>query len=134
MVLGAHLEATRKGHALSVEVVQRQAGDAGGCVATVDGRAIIVEDFRLPAGTDLGRYPHFNTNNLWISLTALRVPAALQWFPIRRSIRWPDGQLSEVVQFERLGYFAHDAEQPGLFHRTVGLKDEWANLQKARTT
>ena len=102
VVLGAHLEATRKGHALSVEVVQRQAGDAGGCVATVDGRAIIVEDFRLPAGTDLGRYPHFNTNNLWVSRTALRVPAALQWFPIRRSIRWPDGQLREVVQFEQL--------------------------------
>lgn len=36
----------------------------------------------------------------------------------------------EVVQFERLGYFAHDPRQPLLFHRTVGLKDEWANIQK----
>jgi glutaminyl-tRNA synthetase len=35
-----------------------------------------------------------------------------------------------VVQFERLGYFAHDNAQPMHFHRTVGLKDEWANLQK----
>ncbi|MFM7685288.1 MAG: glutamine--tRNA ligase/YqeY domain fusion protein [Actinomycetota bacterium] len=35
-----------------------------------------------------------------------------------------------VVQFERLGYFAHDPRQPMLFHRTVGLKDEWANVQK----
>ena len=35
-----------------------------------------------------------------------------------------------VVQFERLGYFHHDAAQHGLFHRTVGLKDEWANVQK----
>jgi glutaminyl-tRNA synthetase len=35
-----------------------------------------------------------------------------------------------VVQFERLGYFAHDRRQPLLFHRTVGLKDEWANIQK----
>lgn len=35
-----------------------------------------------------------------------------------------------VVQFERLGYFAHDGQQPMLFHRTVGLKDEWANVQK----
>jgi len=35
-----------------------------------------------------------------------------------------------VVQFERLGYFAHDPEQPGLFHRTVGLRDEWAAIQK----
>ena len=36
----------------------------------------------------------------------------------------------EVVQFERLGYFAHDPRTPTLFHRTVGLRDEWANLQK----
>ncbi|MDE0238067.1 MAG: hypothetical protein OXN95_12665, partial [bacterium] len=27
----------------------------------------------------------------------------------------------QVVQFERLGYFARDPETPDLFHRTVGL-------------
>ncbi len=39
-----------------------------------------------------------------------------------------------VVQFERLGYFARDSapEGPPLFHRTVGLRDEWANIQKRR--
>ncbi len=36
----------------------------------------------------------------------------------------------EVVQFERLGYFARDPGDPGLFHRTVGLRDEWARIQK----
>ncbi|GMA19166.1 hypothetical protein GCM10025862_11870 [Arsenicicoccus piscis] len=36
----------------------------------------------------------------------------------------------EVVQFERLGYFAHDPREPMLFHRTVGLRDEWAAIQK----
>ena len=36
----------------------------------------------------------------------------------------------EVVQFERLGYFAHDPREPRLFHRTVGLRDEWAAIQK----
>jgi len=35
-----------------------------------------------------------------------------------------------VVQFERLGYFARDSDQPLVFHRTVGLRDEWANIQK----
>jgi glutaminyl-tRNA synthetase len=35
-----------------------------------------------------------------------------------------------VVQFERLGYFAHDPRESMLFHRTVGLRDEWANIQK----
>ena len=41
-----------------------------------------------------------------------------------------DTPAGAVVQFERLGYFAHDPAVPSLFHRTVGLKDEWANLQK----
>lgn len=39
----------------------------------------------------------------------------------------PPGQ---VVQFERLGYFAHDSDTPLLFHRTVGLRDEWAAIQR----
>lgn len=41
-----------------------------------------------------------------------------------------DTKPGEVVQFERLGYFAADVDTPGTFHRTVGLKDEWANIQK----
>ena len=36
----------------------------------------------------------------------------------------------EVVQLERLGYFAADPVEPRTFHRTVGLRDEWANIQK----
>lgn len=36
----------------------------------------------------------------------------------------------EVVQFERLGYFAADPDAPGTFHRTVGLRDEWASIQR----
>ncbi len=43
-----------------------------------------------------------------------------------------DTPLGTVVQFERLGYFAHDPDQPLLFHRTVGLRDEWANIQKRK--
>ncbi len=38
----------------------------------------------------------------------------------------------EVVQFERLGYFAADLDDPSVFHRTVGLRDEWANIQKRK--
>jgi glutaminyl-tRNA synthetase len=52
-------------------------------------------------------------------LTACQVEAALV-----------DTAPGEVVQFERLGYFAHDPREPMLFHRTVGLRDEWANIQK----
>jgi len=46
-----------------------------------------------------------------------------------------DAAPGEVVQFERLGYFARDLDDDPssaslLFHRTVGLRDEWANIQK----
>ena len=36
----------------------------------------------------------------------------------------------EVVQFERLGYFARDPGPEMLFHRTVGLRDEWAKIKR----
>ena len=52
-------------------------------------------------------------------LTGCKVEAALA-----------DAQPGEVVQFERLGYFAKDIDEPMLFHRTVGLRDEWAAIQK----
>ena len=41
-----------------------------------------------------------------------------------------DVRPGQVVQFERLGYFAADLDDPSVFHRTVGLRDEWANIQK----
>lgn len=40
----------------------------------------------------------------------------------------------QVVQFERLGYFAADVDDQSVFHRTVGLRDEWANIQKRQNT
>jgi glutaminyl-tRNA synthetase len=43
-----------------------------------------------------------------------------------------DVEAGEVVQFERLGYFAADLDDPSTFHRTVGLRDEWANIQKRK--
>ncbi|AXV06219.1 Glutaminyl-tRNA synthetase [Euzebya pacifica] len=43
-----------------------------------------------------------------------------------------DTPAGEVIQFERLGYFAADPSQPTTFHRTVGLRDEWSNIQKRR--
>jgi len=44
-----------------------------------------------------------------------------------------DTPAGEVVQLERLGYFAADPDEAMVFHRTVGLRDEWANIQKRRT-
>lgn len=41
-------------------------------------------------------------------------------------------EAGQVVQFERLGYFAVDLDDTSVFHRTVGLRDEWANIQKRK--
>ncbi len=41
-----------------------------------------------------------------------------------------DAAPGQVLQFERLGYFAADPDTPRLFHRTVGLRDEWAAIQR----
>lgn len=43
-----------------------------------------------------------------------------------------DVEPGQVVQFERLGYFAADLDEANVFHRTVGLRDEWANIQKRK--
>jgi glutaminyl-tRNA synthetase len=49
-------------------------------------------------------------------------------------VGWGEPSLAEVpdetqIQFERLGYFNFDAKVE-VFHRTVGLKDEWSRIQK----
>ena len=62
----------------------------------------------------------FNTDSLEM-LTGAKVEPSLG-----------QAEPGSVVQFERLGYFAVDAATPGLFHRTVGLQDEWANIQKRK--
>ena len=41
-----------------------------------------------------------------------------------------DTSPGQVLQFERLGYFAVDPANHLLFHRTVGLRDEWAAIQR----
>ncbi len=101
VVLGAHLES---GASVSVEVVRREKGDAGGCVADLpDGRPAIIEGFRLPEGVDLADFPHFNTNTLWLKLDAMDRSFDLSWFAVRKTIAWP-GRPADVavVQFEQL--------------------------------
>ncbi|MBC8067168.1 MAG: UTP--glucose-1-phosphate uridylyltransferase, partial [Deltaproteobacteria bacterium] len=103
LVLGAHLDAAAHGHAVSVEVVRRIAGDAGGCIADLpDGRPAIIEGFRLPTGVDVADFPHFNTNTLWLVAAEIDREFDLTWFAVRKKIAWPGLGEREVVQFEQL--------------------------------
>lgn len=101
--VGAHLRAVERGAKVSVEVVRRLEGDAGGCIARVDDRPVIVEGFRLPSGTDLADYPHFNTNTLWFALDALDGGVPLDWFAVNRQLApKAGGDAIDMVQFEQL--------------------------------
>ena len=59
-------------------------------------------------------------------------PASRQTVDARCEPAVADVAPGQVVQFERLGYFAADPAEASTFHRTVGLRDEWANIQKRR--
>ncbi len=88
----------RRGHAaVSVELVEKLAGDRGGLPVLRDGRLVLAEAFRLPAGFPDGAFPLFNTNTLWIDLDALDGPMPWTWCVARKTV---DGR--PAVQFERL--------------------------------
>jgi glutaminyl-tRNA synthetase len=57
-------------------------------------------------------------------------PASMETVNAKLEPALGDVEPGQVVQFERLGYFAADLDDPASFHRTVGLRDEWANIQK----
>ncbi len=93
-LLGWHLNA---GKEVTVEVVDKWQGDAGGAPARVDGDLQVVEAFRFPVGFDADRVGVFNTNTFWFQLSALSVDHPLTWFLVHKKV----GDL-QVVQFERL--------------------------------
>lgn len=94
-LLGWHLG---HGAPLTVEVVEKVGADKGGIPARLDGRPVILEEFRLPKGFDAARVRTFNTNTFLVDARALR-DARVDWtyFEVRKKV----GE-REVVQFERL--------------------------------
>jgi UTP--glucose-1-phosphate uridylyltransferase len=101
-LVGAHARAVDEGHAMSVETVERVPADVGGVVATVEGRPVIVEGFRLPDPSSAARHRHFNTNTLWFHLPAIDRPFDLTWFPVHRSLALEGLGSTPFVQFEQL--------------------------------
>ena len=94
-ILAHHLEA---GHELSAELVEKRLGDRGGIPLSVDGRPMIVEEFRLPDDFDAASVPYFNTNTLIINAESLADSGFdWTWCVAHKHV---DGR--PAIQFERL--------------------------------
>lgn len=94
LLLGWHIA---QGAPLTVEVAAKQ-DDVGGVPVRWNGRPVVLEDFRLPAGFDRDAVPVFNTNTLLVdaqALAALDMPWT--YFTVVKDV---DGR--QAVQFERL--------------------------------
>ncbi len=94
-LLAAHADAATP---VSVEVVDKHAGDKGGGPVLHDGAPIICEHFRLPLGFDADQVPVFNTNTFIIDAKAL-LDLDFDWTFVRVN---KDVQGRPAVQFERL--------------------------------
>lgn len=87
----------RSGAKVSVELVSKQPGDRGGLPVLRDGRLVLAETFRLPAGFPDEAFPLFNTNTLWVDLDALEGEHPWTWCVATKRV---DGR--EAIQCERL--------------------------------
>ncbi len=95
LVLGWHID---NRPALTVEVVDKVAGDHGGIPVRWRGRPVILENFRLPAGFDEHDVPVFNTNTFVADAAALAdADLDWSWFRVEKSV---EGK--PAIQFERL--------------------------------
>lgn len=82
---------------ISVELVEKRAGDRGGLPVLRDGRLVLAETFRLPEGFPDREFPLFNTNTLWVDLDALEGEHPWTWCVARKKVEGRD-----AIQFERL--------------------------------
>jgi len=95
LVVGFHLE---HGRPVTCEVVDKVGTDRGGIPVRLDGRPVILEEFRLPRGFDPASVRVFNTNTFLFDARAL-AGLAFDWtfFAVTKQV---DG--APTVQFERL--------------------------------
>jgi UTP--glucose-1-phosphate uridylyltransferase len=102
--LGGTLDPALIGHHLShgdpvtSEVVDKVGSDRGGIPARVDGRLVVLEEFRIPPSFDANSVRVFNTNVFHFDARALS-ELAIPWTFFRVSKK-VDGR--EAIQFERL--------------------------------
>ena len=94
-LLGQHID---RSAALTVELVDKHAGDRGGGPVLHDGKPIIAEDFRLPLDFDADQVRVFNTNTFLVSAHKL-AELDMEWTYVEVH-KQVEG--SAAVQFERL--------------------------------
>ncbi len=87
-IIGHHLAAGAEMTAELVEKRRTASGkwDAGASPALLNGRARIIEGFRLPPDLPVKEYPDFSTNNFLFSTAALKKPIELERFVVRKTV------------------------------------------------
>lgn len=124
-ILGLHIA---RGKTMSVEVITRRIEDRGGGLASIDGRARLVEGMALPSEETEFKLSYYNSNTFWIDIDALlkvfglthddlqneervanavraianRMPTYITLKDVKK--RWGKGQedIYPVAQFEKL--------------------------------
>lgn len=94
-LVGMHIES---GSSLLCEVADKEGTDKGGIPARLDGRPVILEEFRIPSRFDPSQVRMFNTNNFHFRAEAL-AELDMDWtyFVVEKEV---DGK--PAVQFERI--------------------------------
>ncbi len=103
VILGLHL---MSGHDMTIEVVPKREGDAGGVVARVNGRLRGVEGFRLTG--DQSVFTDFSPNNILFKREALLRDIQLEHHFVEKKV---EGQT--VVQLEQVTLEASGAMRDG---------------------
>ena len=94
-LIGLHLE---HGAPVSCEVVDKVGSDRGGIPVRLDGRRVVLEEFRLPDSFDPQTVRVFNTNTFILDARAvLELDADWTYFVVEKKV----GE-AKVIQFERL--------------------------------
>jgi UTP--glucose-1-phosphate uridylyltransferase len=130
----------RGGAAITVEVVPKNPGDAGGAPALLDGIAQIIEGFRFPKDFDQSTIGVFNTNTLFLQARALDRSFPLPYYRVEKKVE-KGGAPTTVVQFERLvgeltaflpSAFV-EVPRTGVESRFIAVKDP-SDLERQRET
>lgn len=95
LLVGWHLS---HGKPITCEVVDKVGTDRGGIPARLDGRPVILEEFRLPEGFDPTAVRVFNTNTFWVDARAL-LELQMPWTYFTVTKQHGD---ERFIQFERL--------------------------------